>query len=247
MYNNRKHSSVWSASGYALDFDFKVLKWINGNWLPTIHAQYQVVSMGIKQVKCSFNDLSILHCCNVDHCQKSSTWLFLQQAYQQLRYSKLRTSSLFRFRLSQRGVGRSLPDWAFINALVHILAVSESFAQSLMALSPVRTISMSPDESMPFGGRRYWHWRPVLMTMQSILRSYDFWGRLAFLFLNTLTGPPEQTTIQLFFHFRKKAFCLKIHPAFTIMPSPSLVKREAAILPSGGYSNFTVLKGTVSC
>lgn len=37
------------------------------------------------------------------------------------------------------------------------LAVSESFAQSLMALSPVRTISMSADESMPFGGRRYWH------------------------------------------------------------------------------------------
>jgi hypothetical protein len=38
------------------------------------------------------------------------------------------------------------------------LAVSGSLAQSLMALSPVRTISMRAEESIPFGGRRYWHY-----------------------------------------------------------------------------------------
>lgn len=169
---NSTHSFVWSESGYAFDFEFTVfLKWVNGNKLSIFHDQYQAVFMGIKEVQCNIFEFSYCTAVVFDCCQKSSTWLFLQHAYQQLRYSKLRTSSLFRFRLSQRGVGRSLPDWAFINALVHILAVSESFAQSLMALSPVRTISMSADESMPFGGRRYWHWRPVLMTMQSILRS----------------------------------------------------------------------------
>lgn len=49
--------------------------------------------------------------------------------YMYLRYSKLRTSSLLRFRLSQRGVGRSFPDWAFINALVHILKQEKFFIE----------------------------------------------------------------------------------------------------------------------
>lgn len=48
---------------------------------------------------------------------------------------KLRTSSLFRFRLSQRGVGRSLPDWAFINALVHILKQEQIFLVSILIIN----------------------------------------------------------------------------------------------------------------